>query len=219
MKLRKFYFHAFIPLLTFCFFSCSQSAPDISYGFLELVRYENGGRPVERITFFILPQDNDGFDDLEDLWLYHDWEGLSWHLTSKNWIKENINENIWIGSRAIAMEDGSVIPRGQFRAVLIDKGGNRTERLYTFDTPPERERPFPSLAVTGDQYHIDSEYSEQNLIVFDNEGNYLSTVIPPSPEGELSALGLPSRAESLALWARDPAFSVSAFTDIVPLRE
>ena len=199
-------------------FSCSQSDPEIVHGSLELVYYENGGNPVERFTFFVLPRDDDGVDDLEELWLYHDWEGLSWHLTSSNWTKETIEGDLWIGSRAITMEDGSPLPRGQFRAVLMDKGGNRTERNLSFDTPADREPPFPFLSITGDRYHIESQYPRQNLLVYDNEGNYLVTVQPPSPEGKLTDLGLPSQAESLSLWARDPARSVSAFTDIVPLR-
>ena len=219
MKQLYFYFLCTLLFSVFCFFSCSQSAPEINYGSLELVYYENGGRPAERFTFFILPHDNDGFEDLEDLWLYHDWEGLSWHLSSKDWVKENAGNDTWIGSRAIAMEDGSPLPRGQFRAVLIDKGGNRTERLLTFDAPPQNNRQFPRFIINGTMYRIESDYTEQNLVVFDNEGNYLVTVIPQSPEGPISELGLPSSAESLALWARDPARSVSAFTDIVPLRE
>ena len=218
-KLQKACFLSAILPAAFCFFSCSQSAPEISFGSLELVYYENGGHPVERFTFFILPRDDDGMDDLEELWLYHDWEGLSWHLTGKNWIKETAGGDTWIGSRAIAMEDGSELPRGQFRAVLIDKGGNRMERLFSFDAPPERKRPFPSLTINGDEYRINSQYPQQNLLVYDNSGNYLSTVNPSSQEGKLSGLGLPSQAESLALWARDPVRSVSAFTDIVPLRD
>jgi hypothetical protein len=71
----------------------------------------------------------------------------------------------------------------------------------------------------GDQYRIESSYPQQNLLVYDNAGNYLVTVNPSSLEGNISALGLPSQAESLALWSRDPARSVSAFTDIVPLRD
>ncbi|MCL1928432.1 MAG: hypothetical protein FWG07_06550 [Treponema sp.] len=219
MKLKNFSFCLIILFFILCFFSCSQSEPEINYGFLELVYYENGGRPVERFTFFILPHDNDGIEDLEDLWLYHDWEGLSWHLTRKDWTKETVGNDTWIGSRAIAMEDSSELPRGQFRAVLTDKGGNRTEKLFSFDAPPGRERPFPNLTITGDWYRIDSGFPEQNLLAYDNAGNYLVTVIPSSPEGNLSALGLPSQAESVALWSRDPARSVSAFTDIVPLRD
>ena len=174
---------------------------------------------MERYTLFILPRDDDGIEDLEDLWVYHDWEGLSWHLTSKNWVKETVSGDIWIGTRTIAMEDGSPLPRGQFRVALIDKGGNRTERLFGFDTPQERERPFPHLTLSDNRYRIDSQYPQQNLLVYDNEGNYLLTVQPPSQEGSLSDLGLPSQAESLALWARDPARSISAFTDIVPLSD
>ena len=219
MKMKKFHFLLIVFIFTLYFFSCSQAGPEIKHGSLELVFYENGGRPVERFTFFILPHDDDGFEDLEDLWLFHDWDGLSWHFTSKDWVKENVGGDTWIGSRAIAMEDGSLLPRGQFRVVLADKGGNRAERLLSFDTPPLQERPFPRFSIDGDIYRIESEYAEQNLLVFGNEGNYLSTVTPSSLEGNISALGIPSSAESLALWARDPARSVSAITDIVPLRD
>ena len=219
LKCKKIPFVTLIPLVVFCLFSCSQAAPEITHGSLELVYYENGGNPVERFTFFVLPHDDDGIEDLEELWLYHDWDGLSWQLTSKNWVKETVSGDTWIGSRAIAMEDGSDLPRGQYRAVLTDKGGNRSERLFSFDAPPELERPFPFLDIIGDEYRIDSQYPQQNLLVYDNAGNYLSTVTPSSLEGKVSALGLPSQAESLSLWARDPNRSVSAFTDIVPLRD
>ncbi|MDR2072400.1 MAG: hypothetical protein LBP60_03080 [Spirochaetaceae bacterium] len=199
--------------------SCSQAEPEIRYGSLELVYHQNGGNPTERFTFFVLPQDNDGVEDLEELWLYHDWAGLSWHLTSRDWITQTVDGKLWIGSRAIAMEDNSPLPRGQFRAILVDKGGSRSERLLSFDAPPEQSGEFPLLILSGDRYRIVSRYPEQNLLVYDDKGLYLLTVSPPAPEGNISALGLPSQAESLALWSRDPARSVSAFTDIVSLHE
>ena len=219
MLFSKLVKSCFTAALVFCFFSCSQAAPEIKHGSIELVCYENGGMPVERFTFFILPGDTDGFEDLEDLWLYHDWEGLFWHLPGKDWIKETVGNDTWIGSRSITMEDSSSLPRGQFRAVLIDRGGNRTERLFSFDAPSELNKPFPVLEISGNRYRIESEYSQQNLLAYDNGGIYLSTVIPSSLEGDVSALGLPSQTESLALWARDPGRSVSAITDIVPLRD
>ena len=203
---------------TFMITSCSQSSPEIRYGTLELIYYENGGNPVERLSFFILPHDNDGFNDLEELWLYHDWEGLSWQISSKNWILETIEGNTWIGSRSISMIDGSPLPRGLFRAVLIDKGGNRGERQFTSDAPSEWDEPFPSFSIIGNQFRIESQFPQQRLLVYDNEGNYLLTVQPQSLEGNVSDLGLPSQAESLALWARNSGRSFSFFSDIVPLR-
>ena len=116
------------------------------------------------------------------------------------------------------MTDGSPLPRGLYRAVLIDKGGNRGERQFAYDAPAEWEEPFPSLSISGNQYRIESQFPQQRLLVYDNEGNYLLTVQPQSLEGNVSDLGLPSQAESLALWSRNSARSFSAFTDIVPLR-
>jgi hypothetical protein len=197
--------------------SCSQAKPEIKFGSIESVIYENGGNPVERFSVFILPSDADGIDDLEELWLYHDWEGLSWQLKSSDWISQTINGQVWIGSRAIAMTDGSPLPRGLYRAVLVDKGGDRTERSLSFDGPSPESRAFPTLSVGADRYRIESAYPRQNLIAYDNEGNYLLTIRPASNDGELGSLGLPSQARSIALWASDPEHSVSAFTDIVPL--
>ncbi|MDR0600717.1 MAG: hypothetical protein LBG84_11700 [Treponema sp.] len=216
---RRFRAAVFSILIWPLFAVCSQSAPAINFGALELVYYENGGNPAERFTFFVLPQDDDGMEDLEELWLYHDWDALSWRLTSKDWISQTIDGKTWIGTRSIAMEDDSPLPRGQFRAVLVDKGGARSERAISFDAPPEEDGLFPLLVIFSGRYRIDSQYPEQNLIAYDNAGSYLLTVRPPALEGEVSALGLPAQAESLALWSRDPGRSVSAFTDIVPLRE
>ena len=198
-------------------FSCSQAKPEIRYGSLELVNYENGGNPVERLTFFVLPSDGDGMEDLEELWLYHDWEGLSWQLKSGDWVETTINGQVWIGSRAIAMQDGSPLPRGQYRAVLFDKGGESGERSFTFDAPPRKT--FPSFSISANRYSITSDYPQQNLIVYDDGGNYLVTIRPPQRAGNVSELGLPAQARSIALWAFDPEHSTSAFTDVVPLND
>jgi hypothetical protein len=195
--------------------SCSRAKPEILRGNLELVYYENGGTPVEKFSFFVLPSDGDGIEDLEELRLYHDWEGLSWTLSSGDWIEQTVNGQIWIGSRAVAMEDGSGLPRGQYRAELVDKGGEKAEKSLTFDASVTR--PFPRFSIAGNRYRIESAYPRHSLIAYDNEGAYLISVEPPFLEGDVSGLGLPSRARSLALWARDPEHSLSAFTDVVPI--
>jgi hypothetical protein len=200
--------------------SCSQSEPVISYGSLQLVIFENGGTPAERLSFFVLPQDGDGMEDLDELWLYHDWDGLSWHLKREDWIEETLEGKTWVGSRAIAMTDNSSLPRGQYRAVLVDKGGARSEKLLAFDAPVSAgrgPRAFPVLTINGTAYRIISEYPAQKLLAYDNEGNYIGGINPPSLEGELAALELPPQARSLALWSIDTEHSVSAITDVVPL--
>jgi hypothetical protein len=214
MTYTKPVFFLFSLILAF-FVSCSQAKPEIQYGDLELVIHENGGRPVERFSFFVLPSDEDGFEDLDELWLCHDWEGLSWQFSSQDWISQAVNGQTWIGSRAIAMDDGSPLPRGQYRAVLLDKSGDRTERPLTFDTPAGK--PFPVISVAVGRYRIVSEYPLHSFIAYDNEGNYLITIQLSSNEGEIAALQLPSQARSLALWAQDPEHSVSAFGDVIPL--
>ena len=121
MKLKRLLFIPVLCLIT-VFFSCSRAEPEIIYGFIELVYYPGSSGPEERYSFFILPQDDDGVDNLSELYLYNDREGLRWLLTSNDWIKfgaERQSEagNTWIGSRGIAMQDNGTLPRGQYRAI------------------------------------------------------------------------------------------------------
>jgi hypothetical protein len=105
------------------------------------VYYQEAEGPVERFSFFILPEDEDGLEDLEELRLYHDQEGLAWSLTRADWISHEAEGKTWIGSRAIAMVDDGVLPRGLFRAVLLDRGGERSDRLFSFDAPAAPPHP------------------------------------------------------------------------------
>ncbi|MDR0290402.1 MAG: hypothetical protein LBI06_05645, partial [Treponema sp.] len=66
--------------------SCSRTEPKITFGFIELVYYQDREKPLERFSFFVIPEDEDGIENLEDLYLYHDREQLRWHLKSDNWI-------------------------------------------------------------------------------------------------------------------------------------
>ncbi|MDR1930805.1 MAG: hypothetical protein LBQ44_09295, partial [Treponema sp.] len=66
---------------------------------------------------------------------------------------------------------------------------------------------------------IVSQYPAQHLLAYDDEGNYLSTISPPAPEGSLADLDIPPQARSLALWSIDTEQSVSALTDVVPLND
>jgi hypothetical protein len=210
----------FLILGLWFFASCSRTSPKISFGTLRLV-YHNSGEgdaAEERFSFFVLPDDDDGLEDIADLYLYHDREGLVWHITSDEWLSLDIEGKTWIGSRQIVMIDGEGLPRGQFRAVLVDKGGERSERNFAFDAPEDPRYPFPYFFVEQGRYRLESEYPAHYLVCYDAEGNYIMTQALENPEGFIAELGLPSGISGAALWADDEEYLTSALTGIVSLR-
>jgi hypothetical protein len=198
--------------------SCSRSEPKISYGFISLIYYQGTERPEERFSFFIIPDDDDGIENLADLYLYHDREQLRWHIRSEDWVAYEQEGQTWIGTRSIAMTGDETLPRGQYRAVLVNKGGEQSERLFSFDAPEEPRFPFPFIALAEDRYRIDSNYPVNRFICYDEQGNTVAVLSPEHNEGQVSDLGLPSDARAVALWAEDSVYYTSVLTDVVPLR-
>ncbi|GHU03641.1 hypothetical protein FACS1894147_07850 [Spirochaetia bacterium] len=198
--------------------ACSRTEPRIVFGVMELVYYQGETGPEERFSFFVIPEDDDGVENLDEMLLYHDREGLRWSFGPGDWISYEAEGSTWIGSRSIAMQDNGVLPRGQYRAVLVNKGGERAERNFTFDAPPEPRFPFPALSVSDGVYRIDSSYPENRFICYDAEGNFLMVKPLDRLEGPVADLGLASGVRGVALWAVDASLATSALTDVAPLR-
>ena len=200
------------------FFSCSKAEPRIVFGFIELIYYSGKDKPEERFSFFILGEDDDGLENLSELYLYHDREGLRWLVNSGDWISHEEDGKTWIGSRNIAMTEGAALPRGVYRAVLVNKGGEKTERNFTYDGPEDSPHPFPFLSINEGMYRIDSRYPVNHLICYDQQGKQVQTVILTQIEGSVRDLKLVSNARTAALWAEDPEYHISALTDASSLR-
>ena len=202
-------------LLVLIAVSCSNTKPEIQYGFIQLVQYESDAEPEEYYTFFILAEDEDGFDNLEELYVYHDRDQLRWHIKSDEWISYKEDENNWIGTRRIAVNEGS-LPQGTYRAVLINKGGEKGERSFTYDGSVRY--PFPQINVTDGRYTVNSEWPINRLVCYDREGNYSTTINLTSLTGDISNLNLPSAVRTAALWTEDTDNFCSAFTNVVSVR-
>ena len=215
MKMKNIVLFA---IILFILAACSRSEPKIAFGFIELVYYQNNDKPQERFSFFIIPEDEDGVENLADMYLYHDYEQLRWHISSNDWISSTHDGKVWIGTRSIAIGENETLPRGQFRAVLVNKGGERSERIFSFDAPAEPRFPFPSLSISDNRYIITSSYPANHLVCYDEQGNYVHTATAAGHEGALDELGIPSNARSAALWAEDAQYFTSAYTDVVPIR-
>jgi hypothetical protein len=184
---------------------------------MHVVYYEGPARPEERFSFFVIVEDDDGIENLDQLYLYHDREGLRWSLSSEDWITFEEEDKTWIGSRAIAMIDEEPLPRGQYRGVLINKGGEKTERTFSFDAPAEPRYPFPRLNLYEGNYRIESRYPAHFLLCYDGEGSLITTLEAKALEGSLASLDIPSHVKAVALWARDGEYDTAALTDIIPL--
>jgi hypothetical protein len=185
---------------------------------MQLVYYQGQGAPEERFSFFVLAEDDDGIENLETLYLYHDHEGLRWSLSFEDWLSFDDNGKTWIGSRAIAMPENERLPRGQYRVVLINKGGERTERTLAFDAPLEPRHPFPLVTLSEGHYAIESRYPRHSFIGYDGEGNLTQTLPVDELSGSIASLGLSANIRALALWAEDPEYQTSALSDLIAVR-
>jgi hypothetical protein len=194
--------------------SCTKSAPKINYGYIQLVLYQGIDGPQEHYSFFIMPEDEDGIENLDEIYLYHDREQLRWNIKSDEWQKYTQDGKDWIGTRSFAVKEGS-LPRGLFRAVLINKGGESIERSFTYDGNVRYA--FPEINISGGIYNVTSQWNVNRLVCYDNAGSYLATVTLTSKTGSVSDLKLPSSARTAALWAEDEDNFCSAFTNVVPL--
>jgi len=218
MKFKRLLAFLLFCVLTLCF-SCSRAEPRIVYGFIELYYYPGSSGPEERISFFILPEDDDGVENLSELYLYHDREGLRWLITSEDWIEYEEAGRIWIGTRSIAMPDGFSLPRGQYRAVLVNKGGESTAREFTYDGPEISPYPFPGLTIEGGFYTIDSQYPINFFLCYDQQGRAVQTLLVQNKGGVIAALDLLSTVRTVAIWAEDQTYRISALTEAVPISD
>jgi hypothetical protein len=199
--------------------SCTITKPEISFGFIQLVLYQ--GEPdtrsseinvTEHYSFFIIVDDEDGIENLDELYIYHDREQLRWFIKSDEWISYTRGEQTWIGTRSITVNEGN-LPRGVFRAVLVNKGGEKGERSFTYDG--EVRYPFPEFNISEGIYTVKSEWPVNRLVCYDRAGNYATTIELPSLTGRVSQLNLPASIRTAALWAEDTDNFCSAYTNVV----
>jgi hypothetical protein len=209
---------AVLLLLLWTTVSCSRAEPVIRFQAAKLVYYQNDTGYEERLTFFVLPDDPDGIDDVDELYLYHDLEGLSWRMTAADWIQRQQDNRLWIGAYGLAPPPGEKLPSGLYRAVIIDKGGEKSERTFGLEVPAIPHYPFPELTVAEGAYTIKCDYPEMYFIGFADDGAYLSTMPVTVFSGRVADLNFANNVVSFALWADDPERSTAALTNSYPTR-
>lgn len=156
---------------------CSVSPPEVmSIGaHLVVVATDPDGGKDERLSLFASVSDEDGVDDIEYLYVVHDEEELSWSLTLDEWQRSDEGASIWIGSNSLDAP-GLIVPRGAYRVILVDKAGERAERIFLLNAPVTSGYKVPALRLSGTDVALDSAYSTNTAFFFDSGGNVVMTV-------------------------------------------
>lgn len=185
---------------------------------MRLIYNETSDGIREQLSLFVLAQDEDGKEDLDSLYIIHDEQQLYWTLSSSDWLTISKDGQLWVGSHSISMVDAQPIPRGLYRLILTDQGGEQSERTIALDAPLQSRYPFPQLQIQGDSFTIRSIYPKHTLLCYDAGGTMILSVSLASLSGNLKGLRLPQTAYALALYAEDPDANLGALTKTVLLK-
>jgi hypothetical protein len=198
--------------------SCSRSAPQIQNYTWKLIYHEDDGDIKEQLSLFVLAQDEDGNEDLDSLYIINDEQQLYWRLSSKDWSTKGKDNLLWVGSHNLSMVDGTPLPRGLYRLILTDQGGDQAEKTIGFDAPLQSHYPFPQLKIQGDTFSVASLYPKNTLLCYDVDGNMVRSLPLASLTGNLKGLGLSQATVAIALWAENPDAQVGALTKTVSIK-
>jgi hypothetical protein len=196
---------------------CSAKPPEIIglRARVELHALERGGA-VERLSVFVTANDEDGRDDLDRMHVIHDDSERYWTLTRDDWMLREEGSDAWIGANDLALEDDGAIPRGRWRVVLLDSGGDRAEREFIVNAGPSAGFPVPTAKLSGGSLVVASAWPQVSVAFLDGTGALVKMVQGKTGENDLDALfgsrEWRERAASVAVRAFDPQRDFGAWS-------
>jgi hypothetical protein len=212
-------FFLLMTMILFVLSACTRAAPTIDFWNVKIVYQQNeSGSVFSTLSFFVIANDPDGPEDLGELRLYNDTNDLMWLLTSKEWTLVEDRGKTWVGSKMFRMPEGESFPRGQYRAVISDKGGESSGKAFGFDAPRESVHKFPTFTITGESYTAVSTYPENYLMSYFEDGTFKSVTRLSEKQGFVSSLRLPTDVVFVALWGDDTVGASSALTNKINVR-
>jgi len=178
------------------------------------------GKAYESLSIFGSIKDEDGIDNIEELWIVNDAEALAWKLTSADWTKAAEGGDNWIGGSALAMPELGPLPRGAYRLIAIDAAGQRAELPFSVSGSfPARN--VPIVSFSKESISIRSDWPETLALAFDATGALLSTApAPKDSTGLTEAFGqaIAARAASVCAYGYDPTLKMGAFSARIKTR-
>jgi hypothetical protein len=201
--------------------SCGSKPPEVA-----AVEWRLESRPAEKgssfesLSAFGSIKDEDGIDNIVELWIVNDAEALAWKLTNAEWTKASEGGDNWIGGSALAMPELGSLPRGEYKLIAIDAAGQRAELAFAVaGSFPSRSA--PTLSYAKDRLAIRSDWPETLILAFDATGALLASVAAPqgsATPAEAFGQSIAPRAEWACAYGYEPALKMGAFSTRIKTR-
>lgn len=167
--------------------ACAGAPPSISQQFwqVDVVRNLDTDRQHEELTLFLMIDDADGIDDLDEVLLIQRDRELVWKIKPDEMRRVQREGEMWMGVNGIQMNDRSPLPRGQYTVEVTDRAGEKDEAEFFIGrdiTGHQRgdldSGLFPELDVNSSVMTASAE-EQISVFFYDTEGNFLrSETIP-----------------------------------------
>jgi hypothetical protein len=172
------------------------------------------GHREERLSCFASVADADGVSDIEYLYVVHDGSELCWTLTADDWVQKDDGSGSWLGSNGLR-STGGVMPRGSYRAILVDKAGERDERTFMLSAPSTHDLAMPVLVLSGTDIRLDTPCPLNTVFFLDAGGNVVMTAPVTPGITALDALwpkgGWRTGADFMTVYGFDPKAEIGFF--------
>lgn len=188
--------------------SCSGADPVIYKLHTQLQVYWNyPGNHYERLLVQILADDDDGYDEIYEVYVIHDVSELYWRATKDEWTTHTIEGNEWIILSNIHMIDKTNLPRGKYRVVLLDFSGYRDEQSVFLKQEDKeynrRQLPFLNTLSTGE--FMPRLYGNQE-IDFENRPLFLELAYPDIKKDSVGNININEYNKAVSFLGQDGVF-------------
>jgi hypothetical protein len=203
--------------------SCGGKLPEVNAVEWRLEsRPSEQGSSFESLSVFGSIKDEDGIDNIEELWIVNDESAFAWKLTSAEWTKAAEGTDNWIGGSSLATPELDPLPRGNYRLVAIDAAGQKAE--LSFDLVgnfPPKKAPTLSYSSNGGSVAVRSDWTETLVLAFDAAGALLSSVAAPARSTTLAELFGADAVDRIALvgaYGYEPELKMGSFSPRIKTR-
>lgn len=146
------------------------------------INYRNdlkNNKIYEELALFLLVKDEDGIEDIEEIYLINEKEEIFWRITEEVKIIHKEGKRAWIGASRLIPENGKKFPNGTYRVVIQDKAGSSAE--IAISIPKDRlnlkQSLFPKINYTDKTLNISGKrniyqiwfYDENDTLLFRKE--------------------------------------------------